>query len=143
MDFAAAFPSLSRKFIFVVLRAMRLPHGLLHLIEKLYRDLGAGVLLNGAEACRIKPASGIKQGCPLSGALLALCLDPFICCYMTRITFISSRLCAFADDIGVALVNNKRQLPQALELLRRWGLASGFQVNGEKAQLVTAGTMEV
>lgn len=84
VDFAAAFPSLSRKFMFAVLWAMRLPTGLLHLIEELYRDLDTGVLLNGAEVCRIKLASGIKQGCPLSGTLFALCLDPLIRLYGTN-----------------------------------------------------------
>lgn len=92
--------------------------------------------------CRLRLGSGIKQGCPLSGTLFALCLDPLIRCYMCRITFASSRLCAFADDIGVAMMRIVSHVLPILALLRRWGAACGLRVNSTKTQLVTVGDVE-
>lgn len=37
------------------------------------------------------------------------------------------------------MMNIKRQLPQMIAILRRWGAASGLWVNGSKTQLVTVG----
>lgn len=59
VDFLAAFPSLSRKFMFSVLEAMRLPVQLLNLIRELYRDLDTGVKVGGEEVCRLRSGSGI------------------------------------------------------------------------------------
>lgn len=139
IDFAAAFPSLSRSFMFAVLRAMRLLGALICLTEELYRDLDTAIVLGGADICRIDLASGIQQGCPLFGSLFAVCLDPPLRCYMAKITFRSSGLCAFADDLGAALMQYRTQLPAIIWLLRRWGAASGLYVNAAKMQLVVVG----
>lgn len=139
IDFAAAFPSLSRRFMLAVLRTMRLPTALVCLIEELYRGLDTSIVLGGTEICRIRLDSGIKQGCPLSGSLFALCLDPLVRCYMANIAFRSSRLCAFADDLGIAVMRCRSHLLAMLQVLRRWGAASGLFVNAAKTQLVVTG----
>lgn len=87
LGFAAAFPGLSRMFVFAVLRKMNIPHTLYALVAALYDDLHTDVLIGGVRVASRRLASGIKQGCPISGSIFALCLDPLVRCYMAERTF--------------------------------------------------------
>ncbi len=63
-DFAAAFPSLAREWVWLVLRALALPQGLLNVIMALYHCCWAKMTLGG-EACTLFCVlCGVLQGCP-------------------------------------------------------------------------------
>lgn len=51
----------------------------------------------------------------------------------------NSRLCAFADDVGVALRDSERQLREALELFAEWDRASALRLNMQKCFLIPVG----
>lgn len=63
--------------------------------EKCAQPLGA--LQRSSE--RIGRLAGIRQGCPLSGAVFATALEPLIRTHLRGLTFASSRIVAFADDV--------------------------------------------
>ena len=100
-DFAAAFPSLAHRWLMLVAAASGLPGGMLLLLETMYAvNLTYGVV--GASSRFLFAVwAGVLQGCPWSGFLFAVSLDPFL-------RWVSSVLeannCgvvrACADDIG-------------------------------------------
>lgn len=86
-DFANALPALSHTWIFEVLRVMLVPECLINIIAALYRDLRTDMYYSGVVVTTIDLCSGIRQGCPLSGTVFALALDPFVRWYLCRPAF--------------------------------------------------------
>ena len=74
-DIAAAFPSLSHKFLFVMLQYIGCPAGLVAALRSFYTGV-TGISMAGTFLFKI--LSGVLQGCPLSGSLFALSFDCFI-----------------------------------------------------------------
>lgn len=136
LDFANAFPSLDHGFMWAVLEAMGLPDEMLQVIKLLYHELYAEILYKGQVVGGFPILSGIKKGCPLSGALFALTLDPLIRRYLSELALRSSCICAFADNIGLALLNVYAQLPPVLRIFALWARATGLQLKIPKCVLI-------
>ena len=77
-DFAAAVPSLFHYWLTLVLVYAGIPTGLLNIIEGIYHDDQAFTNCTGIFVFLFRIASGALQGCPLSGSLFALAIDPFL-----------------------------------------------------------------
>ena len=100
-DFAAAFPSLAHQWLMLVAAACGLPAGMLLLLESMY----AVNLAYGAVGASLRFLfavwAGVLQGCPWSGFLFAISLDPFLW-WISSVLHASDcgvvRACA--DDIG-------------------------------------------
>lgn len=107
-------------------------------MEALYKNLVIVVDFTGETVAELAMTSGIKQGCPLSGTFFALALDLMVWKYSATITLASSRLCAFADDIGLAIARMATQLRAILELFDQWALASALHLNPSKCVLIPA-----
>jgi hypothetical protein len=75
-DFAAAFPSLAHAFIFLALRAYNVPEGMYLFFVALYTDNKCYAVLGGVKRFLYNIFSGILQGCPASGSLSVLAIDP-------------------------------------------------------------------
>lgn len=72
--------------------------------------------------------SGIRQGCPLSGTIFALCMDPFLRWHIAQRFFAGARIFAFADDVAMALKDAERQLPEVARAFGQWARASGLRL---------------
>lgn len=136
LDSRAAVPSLGRKFMFSVLERLRLPLILLSVVYALYHDLTTAVVFVGETVAEMRMDSGIKQGSPLSGALFALALDTMVRRYLAELTMASSRLCAFADDVGVAMWDMARQLRELMESFAEWACACALHLTMQKCLLI-------
>lgn len=130
LDFAKAFLSLDHDFMWAVLRTMGLRASIVSVVQLLYYQLVTQILYKGRVPVSHPIASGIKQGCPLSGTLFALSLDPLIRYYLMEITLRSSVICAFADDLGLVLLNIFLQLPVVLNIFALWAAAKGLRLKG-------------
>lgn len=102
-DFRTAFPSLSRCWLIRVLRGMHVPCGVARAVAEMYANCDSMLLIGGVLVGDVAITSGIKQGCPMSGSLFALSVDPFL-----RSILVSSlvgwiRLEGYADDLAVVL----------------------------------------
>lgn len=98
----------------------------------------AEVIYAGERVAELPMASGIKQGSPLSGTLFAIMLNPLIRRYLFTGTLASTQLCAFADDIGLALARLVVQLGLVIALFERWAAASSLRLNPNKCMLIPA-----
>jgi len=135
-DFRAAFPSLQHKFLFYVLKRMGIPRRMLNVLVKLYKDCGTIIVYNGGVFQGLIIKSGIKQGCPLSGTLFALALDPFIRLLLSRIEHPHDTLTAFADDLAMVCGDMKARLGVIMKLFDGFGKASGLWLNMAKCVLI-------
>ena len=97
-DFCAAFPSVAHELILMICKAMGSPEGLLNYLKFLYE--GNQCLYRGddSDTPLYRVDSGIIQGCPLSGAIFVMTVDP--CLRLLQKTLPSSTNRAFADVIA-------------------------------------------
>ena len=103
-DLAAAFPSVAHAWLFMVLRARGVPIGLIDLIDSMYRLVSAFMVCGGRFRFLFWILAGVLQGCPLSGMLFAIVMDPFLVkldAELCRPQLGTVRACA--DDVGAAL----------------------------------------
>ncbi len=135
-DFRTAFPSLAHTWIFAVLTRMGIPSYFIHAVRQLYTDCSAMLLFNGAELDSILIESGIKQGCPLSGSLFALAIDPLIRYLLHTSVLGSICLTAFADDIAIVVANLFTMLPGILGSFSKWALATSLCLNYVKSAII-------
>eukprot|EP00972_Heterocapsa_arctica_P071080 10499933-Heterocapsa_arctica.AAC.1 len=77
-DFVAAFPSVSQAWLFTVLAAAGFPEGFLRLVHGIYFMNFAYGTDGTSHRFLFQILSGVVQGCPLSGLLFAVLLDPFL-----------------------------------------------------------------
>ena len=78
MGFANAFGSMLHSWMLFALRRMVVPRWLLRFIRRLYKLGWATMLFRGRKWGMVSMESGIIQGCPVSGTLSALAVDPVL-----------------------------------------------------------------
>ena len=80
--------------------------------------------------------SGVLQGCPLSGSLFVLAIDPLLHMFKTMLED-SSLACvrACADDIGISLTQ-LRHLPVVKILFDDFTLVSGLNLKGVECVII-------
>ena len=61
-----------------VLDTMRMPKFIVHAITMLYQNNHAIIRFGSSSEVNITMGQGIQQGCPMSGSLWALLLDPTV-----------------------------------------------------------------
>ena len=74
-DFSAAFPSVAHDFLFKSLRALGLPEQAIRFIHALYDNNRCNIMAGGGEYPGCDMEGGVRQGCPLSPLLFAVCVD--------------------------------------------------------------------
>eukprot|EP00959_Pyramimonas_sp_CCMP1952_P134839 2821658-Pyramimonas_sp.AAC.1 len=77
---------------------MLIPGYVVDAVQHLYRDICTSTKLGGDTFRGYYITRGIKQGCPLSGVLVALAADPIFRCLYYVMTPLA-RPFAIADDI--------------------------------------------
>jgi len=113
-DFRAAFPSIQHLWLFYVLAAMGIPGEIIQALQRLYANCKSHIIFAGARHVGFLLMSGIKQGCPLSGTIFALALDPFMRMIIGCIHPERSILTGFADDLAAVLSNFHDEFPEII-----------------------------
>ena len=109
---------------------------ILNILRELYADHRVLLRLVGRVLPGFPVLSGIKQGCPCSGTLFAIALDPFIRMLCMRISRRLGVFCAFADDLGAVLLSLKDSFPLLVEAFVLLRQASALIVNTTKTQVM-------
>ncbi|CAI5483266.1 unnamed protein product [Closterium sp. Yama58-4] len=76
VDFQKAFDSVSRDFLFQVLRGMGFPPRFVKWIGGLHENTAAKLLVNGWLGEGLEVVSGVRQGCPLATYLFLCAVEP-------------------------------------------------------------------
>ena len=103
-DFAAAFPSVIHRWIFTCLFVCNFPDSYIDFVKAIYHLNSTDLCVDGSPTFFCWVLSGVLQGCPLSGTLFAIAIDPILRLLERQLD--GGRLGilrACADDIGAAL----------------------------------------
>ena len=145
-DLQKAFDNVQHKFLFKMLKKLKLPSSMIQWIKILYKSCSSRLLINGALSAVIQMKKGVKQGCPLSMLLFGIVLEALIqkVNKNTRIKGVFSgsktilKLQACADDLTF-YVTSKSSLDIILQELSLFGKASGQIVNEGKTAIIANG----
>ena len=135
-DFCAAFPSIVHNYIFMVLVAAGLPTGLINFFRALYHNNRCFATFDGEVIFLYKILSGIIQGCPASGTVFVICVDPFL--RLLNEVVKDPTICAFADDIG-AIVPSLQQLHHFHKSFSLFEQISGLALKANKCVIIPLG----
>ena len=139
LDFAKAYDSVSREFLFLLLEWIGVPKPYITLIRALYHDVYASPALHGKTKCQIRMRDGLKQGCPLSCLLFILTIDPLIT-LLGRLPRVDPA--AFADDVAVGARDPVDIVP-ALLLVDAWSKVSRVITNHAKTKIISTSAAPV
>lgn len=134
-DIIAAFPYLWHELLFCMLAYTGLPELLIHITVILYRNVAHTIRLAGK--CFDGPTllSGVRQGCPLSMLLLAICVDPLGRAPAKELHE-DEAIGAFADEIGAAVDDYVLALPVLGAIFNCFASFSNLQLNFDKSIFV-------
>ena len=131
-DFAKAYDSMSREYLFSLLRKIGTPAWIIRIIRSLYSNVVAFPILTDPHKVTINMTNGLKQGCPLSPILFNLGLDPLL----SKIADNDIDEEAYCDDLGVG-TNDWNKFPSVLQDITTFNLASGMKSNPSKCFIIT------
>ena len=148
LDQEKAFDKVDHSYLFSALKAFGFGDGFLSWVGLLYN--GAQCLVKtGAGLSRPVPVQrGIRQGCPISGQLYTLAIEPLLCRVRARLSGLLLPgslsverpivVSAYADDVNIFVCSQKdvQCLQDALSLYER---ATSARVNWAKSEALLVG----
>ena len=76
LDQEKAFDRVSREYMHEVIKEFNFPPLIVKAIMAMYANTTANISINGNMSKTIKLKAGVRQGCPLSPTIFALCIEP-------------------------------------------------------------------
>ena len=135
-DYASAFPSVAHAWILAVFRVIKIPRGVLNAFNALYSGNEGFSSIGGLIVWIFSVTCGVLQGCPFSGSLFVIAIDPLLHLFEKYIHSPGlGRIYACADDIGAA-VTSVRALIIVFHLFARMTKASGLTLKPSKCVLI-------
>jgi hypothetical protein len=132
LDTKKAFDSVDHEFIIGVLEAAKIPIEIINVIMGLLSNIEVYPTL-GEALGPIFINRGVKQGCPLSPLLFALCFDVLL----RKLSKIhNNKSYAFADDL-VVLTKNSKVIVEILYSIETFSHFSGLGLNLGKTHILT------
>jgi hypothetical protein len=149
LDFRKAYDTVARDFLFLVLRKFGFSEAFVRLIQRLHNGTTARFIVNRELSAWQKVVSVIRQGCPLAPLLFILAAEILALAIrqdkkiegmvVPGTTEQRHGFSAFVDDSTVFLQEAK-QLPHVVALVRQFGRLSGLQVQPTKSHVIFLNT---
>ena len=141
LDIASAFPSLSRKYLFWVLKNIGLPKPFRRLIASLHKTSKGIICFRNLLFATLYIATGVKQGDPSAMQLFVIGYDPLIKFISASLSPVDHTLLPYCDDVALAVVNVLLAWQILLKCFDMIGKMSSLHLNNEKTQfLLTSST---
>ena len=133
-DFASAFPSISQDYMFNLLAATGVPLNALNMIRALYDNNRCTVQSNGVQVRGFTMTAGVRQGCPLSPLLYAICAELLI--ERIRMELPTAVVRAYADETAVLVQNIWIDIPKLARIFNDFGNAANLRLNLSKTVVI-------
>ncbi|KAI4871400.1 hypothetical protein NFI96_009402 [Prochilodus magdalenae] len=143
LDQEKAFDRVGHDYLFATLRAFGFRDAFVSWVRLLYAGASCLIKVRGGLSLPVEVGRGIRQGCPMSGQLYSIAVEPFLCLVRKRLSGLcvgSSliKVSAYADDIAV-VVRNEQDVASLRDALRTYGSASSAKVNWGKTEALWCG----
>jgi exonuclease III len=146
IDFKDAFDKISHTYLFKILQEYGISDRFCSRLKKIYANATSTLTLNGHRSPTIQIESGVRQGCPLSMLLFALCINPLLTTLDKNLQGVYIRnkrikmtAIAYADDVTI-FVTKQEEIVTIEETLRDYMLATGAQININKSKALAIGS---
>jgi len=146
IDFKDAFDKIAHTYHFMILQEYGISNHFRSQLQKIYADATSTLILNGHKSTPIKILSGVRQGCPLSMLLFALCINPFLINLDKKLKGIYIRhnstnttAIAYADDITI-IVTQTEEIDIIKETLHDYIQTTGARINANKSRAIALGS---
>ena len=145
LDFAEAFDRIEHAYLDRMLQRYGFGDHIRRLIRNMYVGAQSSIHINGHTSNPIPIQKSIRQGCPLSMALYALCINPLLQqlaeqLHGVRITPRGTKTAAiaYADDISI-FVSDPEDINKIQKALDTYTKASGAKINTKKSKILPLG----
>lgn len=132
LDVEAAFPSVSHEWLHRFFKHIGSPAALCRCLKMAYSGLSTVVSFGTSCSRSFRLRAGVRQGCPASGSIFAMLLDPWVRLLGRRLSVPEHVVAVYADDVAVgarSLPDAARPLAAAAVVLQR---ATGLRMKGSK-----------
>jgi ribonuclease HI len=136
LDTEKAFDSLDHGFIYKTLEKIGCPSWFINCYSGLLTDIEGIPVVATQTDIRIKLERGVKQGCPLSPIIFALCFDVLLH-KLSRTLGHDHGDFAFADDLAISS-GNFSTLLNCLHVIKTFSRFSGLGINYKKSVFLSA-----
>ena len=134
-DFAAAFPSLARAYMWQALSVMQFPAHVVAALQALYANNHHYYNFAGLTVYAFCGLAGVRQGCPASTSLFVIATDPIIRALCLRVPR-PGLVRAYADDIAIVLTNLWKQAQPIASLFQDVAAVSCLKLKPKKCVLM-------
>ena len=146
LDQEKAFDRVSRDYMHQVLKEFGFPPLIINAILAMYSTTTANISINGQMSKTIDLKSGVRQGCPLSPTLFALCIEPLGNLIRAQVDFTGInipgvgqfKISKYADDT-VFFVNDQKDLDIILRHINTYEKATAAKANVSKTEILPIG----
>jgi ribonuclease HI len=135
LDTARAFDSVSHSFIHACLERVGMPVWVRGMMRGMLDDVQVAPVLSVATEHRIPILRGVKQGCPASPLIFALCFDVLL--HRLREHTCDTKRFAFADDLAISS-HTILPLISSLRIISSFSYHSGLGLNINKTSILPA-----
>lgn len=148
LDKEKYFDRIDHTYLFSVFSAFGVGDVFTSWVKLIYNGASCMVKVAGGLSKRFKVERGIRQGCPLSGQLYSLAIEPFLNNIRNKLNgfhLLNSplsmplTLAAYADDVNI-FISEQADVSILKESISLYGRASSAKVNWAKCEALYCGT---
>jgi hypothetical protein len=134
LDTEKAFDSLDHGFIFKVLKHIGCPPWYINCYQGLLHNIQGIPVLSAPTKKRIFLNRGVKQGCPMSPIIFALCFDVLL--HKLSLLGLDNGDFAFADDLAIS-TSKFSTIVNCLHVIKSFSIYSGLGLNYKKSVILS------
>lgn len=139
-DLSRAFDTLSLSFLYHVLQILGFPPPFINALRHIYSLRRIILKINGRFLPKIKMATGLSQGCPLSSIMFSLAMTPLIYTLQANLQGLTIQrtplsVFSYIDDI-TSIVHSPDEAYGVLLCFQHYGQMAGIHLNIKKSRIL-------
>lgn len=144
LDQEKAFDRVDHDYLFSTLQAFGFGNVFISWVKLLYTHASCLVKAGGGLSTPVQVGRGIRQGCPLSGQLYSIAVEPFLCLIRKKLAGLQVgdtliKVSAYADDLTVVICH-EQDVSSLSDALQVYEMATSAKLNWSKTEALWCGS---